>query len=335
MILVTGGTGLLGSHLLMDLAKRDERVRALKRDSSDLSVVKKNFSRYCDQPEMLFSKIEWANGDVLDYLSLTEAMEGVMVVYHCAAMISYNPAERKTLLKNNIRGTANVVNACLEKKIEKLCHVSSIAAIGVSLTGELIDEEHHWQPATNSSAYTLSKFYSEMEVWRGISEGLSAVVVNPSIILGSGDGNKGSSRFFSLINRGMRYYTAGAVGFVDVRDVCRAMIRLMDSPIVNERFIISAENLTYRELFNMIADSLGKPRPEKLATPFMTAIAWRYEKIKSLLTGIAPSLTKENARTGHKSLCYSNNKITLALNMKFIPVKDTVMEVAESFLDKE
>ncbi len=183
MIVVTGGTGLVGSHLLYELVLKGERIKALKRNSSNTGNTLRTFHYYSKDADKLFSLIDWVEGDILDLVSLEEAFEGASMVYHTAAFVSFVPSRKKKILNNNIQGTANVVNACLTKKVGKLCHVSSVSALGHAIDGLQTDEEMIWSPSKHRSYYSVSKFHSEMEVWRGIEEGLNSVIVNPSFIL--------------------------------------------------------------------------------------------------------------------------------------------------------
>ena len=336
MILVTGGTGLLGSRLIYDLVRSGEKVIALKRTTSDLNTIKNVFNYYSLSEKNLMEDIEWVEGDVTDIFSLSEAMEGVTKVYHCAAMVSFNPKARNKMMKVNIEGTANVVNACLEKKIEKLCHASSVAAIGnpsvISENGHEITENTQWRASPKNSNYTISKYASEQEVWRGIAEGLNAVIVNPSIIIGPGNWKKSSANMFPRVWNGLSYYTTGINGFVDVRDVSKAMITLMNSEIKSERFIISSENMAFKNVFERIAELFGKKKPGKKLSPLITEVLWRTEKIRSRITGSKPFITKEIAREASSRHFYSNKKIKQAINLEFIPMDQSIKHTAEIFL---
>ena len=332
MILVTGGTGLVGSHLLYDLAKSGEKIRALRRRNSHVEQVRKVFSYYSVEAERLFAKIEWVEGELLDYQSVLDAMEGIDEVYHCAAFVSFNKRDRLEVLRNNIEGTANMVNAALEQKVRKLGFVSSIAALGRPLSGEDITEELIWRPSRHTSAYSESKFKSEMEVWRGIAEGLNAVIINPSVIIGPGMWNRGSGLFFKNIWKGLRYYTLGVNGYVDVRDVVLALTSLMKTEISGERFIVSSENLSVQDIFGMIARHLGKAPPSRYASPAMMSFVQKLDALKSALFFTAPALPKETLHSAHQQVRYSNHKIRQALGMEFIPMEKSVMETARQFL---
>lgn len=332
MIFVTGGTGLVGSHLLFNLVHSGAAVRALRRENSSFGLVKKVFGYYSSKPEELLGMIEWVSGDVTDIFSLNEALEGVEKVYHAAAVVSFHPADRNEIMKINVDGTANVVNACLNNGVKKICHVSSIAALGRAENNKITDEETEWKSSKNNSLYSISKYEAEREVWRGSIEGLPAVIVNPAVIIGPGDREKGSSQLFDLVWNGLKYYTDGVNGYVDVRDVSKAMVALMESDAVNSRFIISSENISYYDFFKMIAEGFGKNIPNVKVTPFLSGIAWRAEKIRSLLTGKKPVITKETARTAMQQYFYSNEKIRNTLGFEFIPVSVSINDTCRLFL---
>jgi dihydroflavonol-4-reductase len=328
MILVTGGTGLVGSHLIWHLLQRGEKIRALHRFGSPLEQVREVFGYYDDpsgeSPLELFRKVEWFEADMLDFDAMDDAMKGISKVYHCAAIVSFDPSERKKMISRNTETTANIVNLCLDNNIEKLCHVSSVSALGSRYDGQPVTEDDIWKPSKKRSAYSISKFNSEMEVWRGMNEGLKSVIVNPSVILGPGNWKRGTARFFTRVKKGLDYYTDGMGGFVDVRDVCGCMIALMESGISEQRFIINGENLYYRDFFNMIADELGRDRPTRHATKRLVELGWRLEWLRSKLTFSKPSLTRETARSGRRKTRYSTGKIQGAIGHRFIPIKETV-----------
>lgn len=334
MILVTGSTGLVGSHLMYKLLSSGEKIRALVRKKSNIKNIKKTISYYSDDYEKLFKNIEWAKGDVLDITSLEEAMKGIDYVYHCAGLVSFAPDDREKLLKINVKGTANIVNTALKFKIKKLCHISSIAALGRDGTKNTITEKSLWNESTNNTNYAVSKYNGELEVWRGIHEGLNAVIVNPSIILGAGNWTKGSSQLFLSIAKGQKYYLDGANSYVDVNDLVNIMDLLMKSDIVNEKFIISSENVSYYDLFNMIAKSLGKKTRFRKANFIIAELAWRFEKIRCKINKSQPLITKETIRTAKGCHYYSNEKIKKALDYNFIPINKSVDDICKIYLKR-
>jgi nucleoside-diphosphate-sugar epimerase len=331
MILVTGGTGLVGSHLLFDLVNQDKSVRAIIRDKNKINQVRKIFSYYSDDFENLIQRIDWVEGNVLDLYSLDQAFADVKKVYHCAAIVSFDGNDKAQLINSNVQGTENIVNLCLEKKIEKLCHVSSIASLGGSLNGDIIDEDSKWTTSKNHSAYSESKYKSEMEVWRGVQEGLNAVIVNPSVILGPGFWNSGSGSLFSKAAKGMKYYTSGGTGFVDVRDVSDVMIQLMESEINGERFVLNTENLKYKELFDLIADEMGVKKNQKEATESLLKIAAIADNVASKLKIKKREITKDVVRSSMSVSSYSNNKILNEIGIKFIPINESIRRIAEKY----
>lgn len=295
MILVTGATGLVGSHLIKALVAQGKSVRALYR------------SEIPSTPEA--SAIEWFKADILDIVALEEAMVGIQQVYHCAAIVSFTAKNKKALHHTNIEGTANIVNACLNAGVEKLLFVSSVAALGRIREDQAINETMNWSAETSNSEYGKSKYFAELEVWRGMGEGLNVVVVNPVIILGGSDWSKGSTAIFKSAYDEFPWYTEGSSGFVDVLDVVDAMILLMESNISDQRFILSGANLPYRDIFTMIAKAFHKKPPHKKVTAMLAEIVWRLEGIKGNITGKSPLLTKETSRTARASVAFDNSKL--------------------------
>ncbi|MEO5776714.1 MAG: NAD-dependent epimerase/dehydratase family protein [Flavobacterium sp.] len=326
MILVTGGTGLVGAHLLLNLAENEVAIRAIYRQTDAIEKTKSLFQLY--QKEHLFSRIDWVQADVIDVFSLTTAFRDIDYVYHCAGLISYDPNDEDLLRKVNIEGTANIVNFCVEFKIKKLCHVSSIAALGNLAPNEnQITEETEWNPESLHSDYAISKHGAEMEIWRGQQEGLDVVVVNPGVIFGAGFWNQGSGLFFSSIKNGFPFYTNGSTGYVGVTDVVKIMIQLMKSDIISERFTVVAENLTFKEVIFSIAEKLKAKKPTIEAKPWMTALAWRLDWLVSMIFRTKRKLSKYSANSLHSSDFISNKKIKNALNFEFQSIDSVIKEV--------
>lgn len=318
MILVTGATGFLGAELVKQLTDQNLLVRALGRSSSKIPALLQNNTL-----------VTWHIADINEPENLADAFEGVTKVYHCAATVSFDPKDKAKLLKINIEGTANIVNLCLENNI-RLLHVSSIAALGFPKKDELISEKHFWDYDPKAHNYAISKYQGEMEVWRGIAEGLDAVIVNPAVIIGKNAGFTGSGAIFKLVKEGLKFYTDGATGIVDVEDVAKCMILLMESGISEERYTLSADNLHYRDFFAEIAKGFGIKPPTKEAKRWMLGIAWRAAKFASLFTGKAAALTKDAARSSFNLSYYTNQKITDTLNFKFKPLNQSIAEVCNA-----
>ena len=330
MILVTGGTGLVGAHLLYHLTKNDEKIRAIYRSKEKIEVVKKVFSYYTDDPSLI-KKITWFKADITDVPSMVPAFIGIEKVYHCAAFISFNPKDYVAMRKVNIHGTAIIVNLSIDAKIKKLCFVGSVAAIGDSLNGELITEENEWNKDLDNSGYSITKFGAEMEVWRASQEDVEVVIVNPGVILGAGFWTTGSGKLFHQVYHRFKYYTMGVTGFVGVKDVVAAMILLMNSNVKNERFILVSENKTYRELFFLIADTFGKKRPVINIKPWQIALFWRCYSVISRFTRKEPLLSKYAAKSAHEVSEYSSRKIRDTLNFKFEKIASVVKEVCNNY----
>ena len=320
MILVTGGTGLLGQHLLEKLSAK-QKIRAIFRTALPTFYASLNHGN-----------IEWVEADITDIISLEKAFEGITQVYHCAAIVSYDPRMKERMMQTNIEGTANVVNLCLDHQLKKLCYVSSIATLGEGIIGELISEKNDWEEGHTNSNYAVSKQGAEMEVWRGVAEGLQAVIINPGIILGEGDDAKSSTHLFKIIRNEFPYYTQGGTCWVDVKDVVKAMIRLMESPIENERFIISQGNYSFRELFTMMAKAMNKKPPHRLASPFMTEIVWRLAYVKSMITGRVATISKETARSARQTRVFNGAKLLNALpDFTYTDMQETIRRISSHY----
>lgn len=332
MILVTGGTGLVGSHLIYHLIKKGEQVRAIYRNENRKFVVNKVFSYYESNPEPLLQQIEWIQADLLDLHKLSEAFKDIDYVYHAAAMVSFDPNKYHQLRKANIEGTANVVNLCIAHQVKKLCYVSSVATLGKTENGTPISEETPWNPEADNNVYAITKYGAEMEVWRGTQEGLDAVIVNPGVILGGGNWNQGSGIIFKKAFEGNTYYTKGGTGYVDVQDVVQIMIRLMEQSIQNKNYILVADHLSSQAILSQISEGLNTPKPSKEVSQWMLEIGWRMDWLKQKLTGKERLLTKQLAKTLNTPSFYDNEKIKKELGYQFIPIEQTIERVCKEFL---
>lgn len=329
-ILITGATGLVGSTVARQFLAENHTVFALFRPGSDRSLLAD-----------IENKIQWIEGDVLDISSLEKAIEGVEYVVHTAAVVSFVPRDRKMMYKVNMEGTANVVNVCLKYEIKKLCHVSSIAALGrpdsrkiIGGRDLVIDEEQRWEESPENSEYAKSKHLAELEVWRGMAEGLNAVIVNPTLILGEGDWSKSSTQIFRYVYQEKPFYTEGIANYVDVQDVARAVATLLFSDVSGERFLLNAGSISYQSLFNSIADAMGKKRPSFKVGPGLAAIIWRIEAVRTWLMGTKPLITKETAQSSARRFRYDNGKIKKTIGFEFQPIEKTIARVSESLVGK-
>ncbi len=323
-ILVTGGTGFLGAYIIKALIEKGYPVRAIRRSTAVLPAF---------IPATIFDKVEWVEGDILDVVSLEEAMEGIDTVIHSAAIVSFAKKDRKQLNKVNIDGTANMVNIALEKNIRRFVHISSVAAVGRSAEGGLVDEEKKWEDNKQHTFYAKSKFQGELHVWRGIAEGLNAVILNPSTILGYGDWNNSSSALFKNVYKGFNWYSPGLNGFVGVEDAAAATIALMESDLAAERYIINGDNWSFKKLLHTIADGFDTKRAARQTTPTLAGIAWRLEAIKSFFSGNKPLLTKESARVAHSHTSFDNKKILSALpGFSFTPLEEVITAACQKYI---
>src|SRR6476620_11662406 len=321
-VLVTGGTGFLGAYILKNLVEKGCEVRATRRSSKLPFFI----------PAAILEKVEWVEAEVLDVVSLEEAMEGVSAVIHAAAIVSFDQKDRKRMYQVNVEGTANVVNCASESGVTRMIHVSSVAALGRTTKAGIVTEERKWEENSNNTHYALSKHHAEMHVYRGFAEGLEGVVINPSTILGYGDWHQSSCAIFRNAYKGFAWYTKGINGFVGVEDVAEATVQLLESGLNQKRFIVNADNWLFQKLFNTIADNFGKQRPAREATQAMGELAWRLESVKAMLTGSKPLLTRETAKVAQSQTSFDNSALCAALpGFSFTPLETVIANSCEKY----
>lgn len=323
MILITGGTGLIGSHLLFELMKTESKVRAIYRDAKRIQRVKSLFDYYSEGENHSFDKIQWVKADVLDIVSLEDAFIGVTHVYHSAAIVSFGKRDFSKMMKINREGTNNMLNLSLANNIQKFGHISSTAAIG-GVEGKITTEKTKWTQSPRISGYAVTKYSSEKEVWRACEEGLDVIIINPSVIIGAGNWNESSMTIFKSIEKGLKFHTPGQNAFVDARDVASMLIQLIQSDIKNERFLCISENVPFKVLFEKIAKQLGIKGPTIATPPWLIGFTWRMVGLFSWLTRQEPTITRETAHSAFSTMEYSNEKIKKKLNIEFISIDDAI-----------
>lgn len=324
---------MVGSHLLLDLLRSEQRVRAIYRNKKKLATVKNVFSYSTseEEAEKLFSKIEWIKADITDVPSLEAAFEGVNLVYHCAALVSFDSSRDLELRKTNIEGTANIVNFCIKNSIEKLCFVSSIATLDKRPGKKTISETSFWNKEVDQNMYSITKYGAEMEVWRASQEGVPVVIVNPGVIIGPGFWNEGSGKIFSEVQKGLKYYFTKTTGFVGVQDVVRAMQELMRSEFENEQFVLVSENLSFRDVFQATAKNLGKPAPSKKLKPWMIFTGWLWQEISGVFSKKEKQLESSSSKSLFEASFYSSEKIQEHLGFQFEPIGKVIARTAEAY----
>lgn len=323
MIFVTGANGLVGSFICRELLADDIEIRALKRKNSDLSLL-----------DGFGDRIHWLEGDILDESLLHRHMAGAEAVIHCAAIVSFSKKEAVSMHKINVEGTANIVNACLLLNIPRLVHVSSIAAIGRGKKSGTIDEDSQWENSHLNSRYAISKYQAELEVWRGIGEGLRAVIVNPSIVLGPGNWENGSSRIFKYAWDANPFYPKGHMNFVDVRDVALIVRRLLKSDITGERFILNGGNISYKDVLSKIALHFNKRLPAIKTNRVLLIAAFLLDQLRSVATGKKTLINRETIRLSSRNFKYSNHKIRSALDYTFEDPEETLAWASHEYLKR-
>lgn len=324
MILVTGATGLVGSHLLYNLVSSGHKVRAICRNNSNLHAVKEVFSLYTQAIIPLWRKIQWVEAELEDIPALERAFIGIEYVYHAAAMISFHRKDQSSLYKTNVVGTANIVNLSIAGGIKKLCFVSSVATLSKEAENPMMDENSFWNPDGDNNHYAISKYGAEMEVWRGTQEGVPAVIVNPGVILSPSMLGRSSSAIVKQYRNGTRFYTDGTTGFVDVRDVAKAMQSLLQSDIKNQRYIMVSENLSYKDFTSMLDKQLDYQTPAKNVSKPLVLTASVFLSFIGFLIGKKPKLSRDTATALFKQNFYSNKAIQEAIDFKFTPIEETI-----------
>ncbi|WP_276388671.1 NAD-dependent epimerase/dehydratase family protein [Eudoraea chungangensis] len=325
MILVTGGTGLIGSHLLWQLVQKNVEVKAIYRNEARLEKVLHVFSYYSKDPEKYYRKINWVKANLSSIPDLEIAFKQIKEVYHCAALISFDPNDFYRLQKSNKIGTENIVNLCLANKIKRLCYLSSIATLGRATSGNTISEEIDWTDSY-SNVYALSKHQAEMEVWRGAQEGLPVCILNPGIVLGPGFWRNGSGLLFKIAAKKPNYYPPGATGFVSVEDLTNLMILAMNSTIKNERYIVVSENLTYKAVLDTIAKGLGVKPASKILKNWQLQILWRLDWFWSILSSRKRRLTKNTVYSLNNAQEYNNGKVKKDFSYAFKPINTSILK---------
>lgn len=331
MILVTGGTGLVGSHLLYKLVQKHPHIRATYRTQKKVDKVRQVFSYYTADVDTLFGRIEWVEATLNDLPKLESAFKDVTHVYHCAALVSFDPGQYHQLRKVNIEGTANVVNLCVSHKVKKICYVSSVAATGQSESGKAITEETPWNKEADHSVYAITKYGAELEVWRGTQEGVPAVIVNPGIIVGPGFWRDSSGSLIRFIDKGLKYYTTGISGYVDIDDVVEPMLQLMESDISNERYILVAENLSFKDFAYSVAKCLEVNPPKKQVKNWQLKIAWRLDWLNAFLRKKRRKLTKQAVYSLTHNSVYESDKIKKAFNYQFMDMDKSIAQTCSFY----
>jgi nucleoside-diphosphate-sugar epimerase len=328
--LVTGATGLVGSHLLLTLLQEGQSVIAMKRPSSNIKEVETLFSYYTSEYKELYKKIIWRESDLMDVLGFDELLKDVTTVYHCAALISLNDKDKDQLLKANKEGTANLVNACINNKIEAFCFVSSIASLQNKDIRTNVDEKVFWKTAPGQSAYSLSKYLAEQEVWRGMEEGLNAVIVNPGVIVGPGNWGRGTGQLVSLSSKGIKFYTEGVTGFVGAIDVAGAMVALVNKKAFGERFILIENNYSFKYILDKIHAELGKPLPNiKAGRGLLTLGKWF-----SFLMPDGQKMTSSTISTLSSKTTFSGTKLRLFLDYKYTSIDECIIFASKCYRKK-
>ena len=323
-VFITGATGFVGSHVARRFLADGYHVEALTRKPGQFGLL----TDIADQ-------LTWHTGDVADIPSLEAAIRPNQDVIHAAAVVSFSPKDRRAMEKVNVEGTANVVNVSLSAGVRKLGFVSSVAALGRparknpdASQATVIDESQKWEENPENSFYAQTKYRAELEVWRGMAEGLNAVIVNPSVVMGVGDWSRTSTQLVKYVLDEKQFYPNGLINYVDVLDVADALAQLMQSDISAERFILNSGTMSYRDFFGQLAVALGKRPPSVLVPDWLTQVLWPVEAVRSALTGSTPLITRETARSARSLYRMNGEKIIQTLDLQYHTLAETVERVA-------
>ena len=327
--LVTGATGILGSHVVLVLLQKGRKVVASKQPNSDLSKIKTLFSYYGNEALRLYESITWVDLDVRDQLMIEDALEGIDTVYHCAGFVSFNRNERKKMMDINEQGTRNMVNACLHKNIDALCHVSSLATINNLDYTEALTEQVFWKTSGHESAYAISKYNAEREVWRGIEEGLRAVIVNPGVILSPGFGEQSSARLFETCAKGNWFYTGGTTGYVSAADVAGCMLELTDTRQFGNRYIVIENNYAFKDIFTTVQAGFHKAPPFIKAGKWVLNLAWVADSLWSFVRGKNATVTRAIIQSSLNKQVYSNAKLLRTITFPLQPVHEVIANICK------
>ena len=313
MIAVTGANGLLGSFVVRELLDRGLPFVALKRKNSDITLLSD-----------VNARINWINADISDPVSLEDSLKDISAVIHTAALVSFNPRDKQRLFNTNVNGSRNIVNVCLTAGVKKLVHISSVAALGRQKNQQSVDETSKWVDSPLNSTYAQSKYLAELEVFRGAEEGLNVTVVNPSVILAPANWDKSSAQLFKYVWKGNKFFIDKDLNYVDVRDVAKATVQLLDTTYAGERFILNAGRLPIGIFFREIAKRFGKPSPSlKLGAKMVKTLAF-FENLRANMTGSEPLITPETARLANTHFLYQNEKVVRTLNFRFKSIEETL-----------
>jgi nucleoside-diphosphate-sugar epimerase len=332
-ILITGASGIVGSHLVLELLQQGHKIKLLVRDKEKTENYLNDLIQFYQINIIdLGSKIDWLIGDITDVPFLENALKDVKTVFHAAALVSVYLADTELMNKTNIEGTANLVNVAMNSGVEWFGFVSSVATLGPNPDG-LVDEDYFWKPGKSHTTYATSKYLAEQEVWRAQEEGLKVLVVNPGFIIGPSFDARSSARIFHQIHKGLPAFINGSGGYVDVRDVAQAIIQFWMNDVTGKRIILSAENLTTKAFLAKVANAMKAKAPSKEVSAFLVQLAYRLDVILSFFMRRKPMMTRDLIKMASSNNQFDNNR-SLQHGASYRSIDDSLLEIAPYYLQR-
>ena len=276
------------------------------------------------------ARVEWIEADLLDVTAVNQALLGCQAVVHTAGMVSFNPRHNAQMWEANVTATELLVDLAMDHPITRFVHLSSVAALGKGKPGEVLDEKSPWEESLAGSAYGRSKHYGERAVWRGIAEGLPAVILNPSVVLAPGPEVRSSLQLFHYVHRGVPFYTPGELNYVDIRDLTTLLLAALTEPWEGHRFIVSADRVSYQDFFCAVAAAMEKKAPKYQLPLWLLQSLAPLEKGRTRLLGGNPLVTPDMVASLKQPTHYNTQKSVTKGGLRYRPLEESISWVVKA-----